>query len=78
MKTAISIPDPLFNKAEEFARRCGMSRSELYVTALAAYLEEHQAEFVTDQLNQLYTAEDSSLDEIIQQLQSLSLFQEEW
>lgn len=30
MKTAISIPDPIFEAAEGFARRLGMSRSELY------------------------------------------------
>ncbi|MEM6753148.1 MAG: ChpI protein, partial [Cyanobacteria bacterium P01_C01_bin.38] len=33
MKTAISIPDPLFEAAEQFAKRLGLSRSELYAMA---------------------------------------------
>jgi metal-responsive CopG/Arc/MetJ family transcriptional regulator len=39
MKTAISIPDLLFDEAEKLAQRLGMSRSELYAKALAAYIE---------------------------------------
>jgi metal-responsive CopG/Arc/MetJ family transcriptional regulator len=38
MKTAISIPEQLFEAAEQFARGRGMSRSELYTTALRQYL----------------------------------------
>jgi len=38
MKTAISIPDDLFATAEQLAARFGVSRSELYVTALRANL----------------------------------------
>jgi hypothetical protein len=33
MKTAISIPDPVFEAAEMFARRTGMSRSQLFTAA---------------------------------------------
>lgn len=39
MKTAISIPDELFERAERMARRSGTSRSELYAQALDAYLQ---------------------------------------
>ena len=39
MKTAISIPDEIFLAAEQLAKRIGSSRSELYATALAAYLK---------------------------------------
>jgi metal-responsive CopG/Arc/MetJ family transcriptional regulator len=35
MKTAISIPDELFNRAEEMARKTGKSRSQLYQEALS-------------------------------------------
>ena len=35
MRTAISIPDDLFESAEELAAELGMSRSQLYATALA-------------------------------------------
>jgi metal-responsive CopG/Arc/MetJ family transcriptional regulator len=38
MKTAISIPDELFSRAEEMARKTGKSRSQLYQEALSEYL----------------------------------------
>jgi len=78
MKTAISIPEPVFEAAEQLAQQLGMSRSELYTTAVASYVEEHLAKHVTEQLNRLYATEDSSLDEVIQQLQTISLPEEEW
>jgi hypothetical protein len=55
-----------------------MSRSELYAKALAAYIEEYRDEDVTDALNLLYDEEDSSLDPILQQMQVMSLPQEDW
>ena len=78
MKTAISIPDPLFDEAEKLAQRLGMSRSELYAKALAAYIEEYRDEDVTDALNLLYDEENASLDPILQQMQLMSLPQEDW
>lgn len=47
MKTAISLPDPLFEKAERAAARLKVSRSELYARALAAYLREHDGDQIT-------------------------------
>ena len=41
MKTAISIPDPIFQAAEEAAARLSMSRSQLYTKAVAAFVEIH-------------------------------------
>ena len=38
MKTAISVPDPLFRQAEREAKRLGVSRSELFTRALRDYL----------------------------------------
>ena len=37
MKTAISLPDELFAAAEKLAERLGVSRSQLYATALAEH-----------------------------------------
>ena len=41
MKTAISIPDNIFESADDLAKRLGLSRSELYVKAIVQYLAEH-------------------------------------
>ncbi|MCB8945981.1 MAG: ribbon-helix-helix protein, CopG family [Ardenticatenaceae bacterium] len=78
MKTAISIPDPLFAEAEKLAQRLGMSRSEFYARALAAYIEEYRDEDVTEALDILYGEESSALDPMLQQMQWLSLSEEEW
>jgi antitoxin MazE6 len=78
MKTAISIPDELFEVAEQFARGRGMSRSELYATALRHYLGEHRGEMVTEQLNEIYGAESSDLDREIAHLQARSLPEDDW
>jgi metal-responsive CopG/Arc/MetJ family transcriptional regulator len=78
MKTAISLPDRLFEEGERVAQQLGMSRSELYATALEVYLEAHRVDHITAQLDELYREEVSVLDEVTQQLQALSLPREEW
>lgn len=54
MKTAISIPDALFQAADQLAARLGLSRSELYARAVADWVAQHQADTVTAQLNAVY------------------------
>ena len=77
-KTAISIPNRVFETAEQLAKRLGMSRSELYSKALVAYLEEHRQEGVTDVLNAIYAKETAALDPAVQHLQFASLPEDEW
>ena len=66
MKTAISLPDPLFRSAERLAKRLKVSRSALYATAIADYVAHHQRKSVTEQLNEVYGegGEDSTLDPV--------------
>lgn len=73
MKTAISIPDPLFQSADSLAERLGLSRSELYVMAIKQYLAEHQRDNVTEALNKVYGKIDSRLGKEISALQLASL-----
>lgn len=47
MKTAISVPDQLFEQADKVSKRLGKSRSELYADALRAYLARHEPEAIT-------------------------------
>lgn len=53
MKTAVSIPDEVFEKAERLARRSNRSRSELYSAALREYLARHAGDEVTEALNRI-------------------------
>lgn len=80
MKTAISIPDKVFEAAERAAATLGMSRSELYVTAVREYIERHGREGITDELNEVYgTYEvDSKLAPALSQMQSASLLKDTW
>ncbi len=80
MKTAISIPDPIFRSAEELAARLGVSRSELYVKAIISLVEKHREDLVTAQLNQVYGpgGEASSLEPEVASIQRRSLKPEKW
>ena len=62
MKTAVSIPDPLFEAADELAARLGISRSELYARALARELASESDESVSARLDVVYADLDSRLD----------------
>jgi antitoxin MazE6 len=78
MKTAISLPDPLFEAAEELAAQLAISRSQLYVRALEAFVLAHRDEAVTAALNRIYEAESSELDPVLASIQSASLSRDEW
>ncbi|MGI8902208.1 MAG: ribbon-helix-helix protein, CopG family [Solirubrobacteraceae bacterium] len=53
MKTAVSIPDELFRRADELAVQLGKSRSQLYREALADYLACRDPSVVTSALNEI-------------------------
>lgn len=78
MKTAVSLPDPLFDAADQLAKRLGISRSELYATAIEEYLKSHRNEGVTETLNRIYREEPSNLDPVIVAIQAASLPRDEW
>ncbi len=78
VKTAISIPEELFESAEQFARGRGMSRSELYAMALRHYLGEHRAGMITERLDEIYGGESGGLDADIARLQARSLPEDDW
>lgn len=73
MKTSVSIPNQLYEKAERAARRLRMSRSELYAKALRAYLDTGRDEAVTEALNKVYLSKGSGLDEGLTRMQFASL-----
>ncbi len=48
MKTAVSVPNTVYQQAESLAERTGRSRSEIYSTALGEYLARHDIAVVTE------------------------------
>jgi metal-responsive CopG/Arc/MetJ family transcriptional regulator len=65
MKTAISLPDELFEEADRLARRLKRSRSRVYADAIREYVARHDSESVTAGLNRVYVAPDASRDPVI-------------
>ena len=53
MKTAVSIPDEVFEKVERLARRAKKSRSEVFSAALREYVARHAPDEVTDAINEV-------------------------
>ncbi len=78
MKTAISIPDDLFDSADELARRMGMSRSRLYAEAVSEYVAKHRDQDITRRLDEVYGEVDSGLPESIRSAQGRSIDRSEW
>lgn len=77
VKTAISIPDGLFGQVEALARRLGLSRSRLFCLAVEQFLSRHAAEEVIAALDRIYAEQQSSLDDRIEELQSLAVAADE-
>lgn len=78
MKTAISIPDALFEKAEELAERLEVSRSQLYARAIAEYAERHSSQRVREKLDEVYGSQESELDPGLALMQLIALPPEKW
>jgi metal-responsive CopG/Arc/MetJ family transcriptional regulator len=80
MKTAISIPDSLFEEAEQLAKTRGWSRSELYANAVTAYVNSERFSGVREKLDAVYgnNEEDSAIDPFLADAQARSLPREKW
>lgn len=80
MKTAISIPDAIFEEAERLAKIRGWSRSELYASAVSAYVKSERFVGVREKLDALYgeNVDDSAMDPVLAMAQARSLPTEKW
>ncbi len=65
MKTAVSIPDDVFDRAERLAKRGRRSRSEVYSSALREYVARHAPEEVTDTMNRVCAEVNDGLDPFV-------------
>ncbi len=52
VKTVISLPDDIFERATAHAQSIGISRSELFVTALRQYFDLHDQAALLSDINQ--------------------------
>jgi predicted transcriptional regulator len=78
MKTAISIPDVVFDEAESLAKRMRVSRSRLYAQAVAAYFAARRRKGVREALDEIYARENTTVDAVLARMQASSLPREKW
>lgn len=79
MKTAISIPDNLFEAAEKLAKRMGISRSELFQRAVTHFLEQQGSDVVREALDRVYAKKTNrDLDPLIRAAGEHILSDDDW
>ena len=78
MKTAVSIPDELFSRAEEMARKTGKSRSRLYQEALSEYLLRRDPGAVTQAMDDALADIDPQSDPWLSEAAHRTLERSEW
>jgi metal-responsive CopG/Arc/MetJ family transcriptional regulator len=78
VKTAVSVPDDLFRKAENAARRLHVSRSELYAKAITAFLKQQDGSAITERLNEVYSRRPAKVDIGLDRAQLKSLEKDDW
>ena len=54
MKTAISLSDSLYEKAEETALYLGIPRSKLFAIALEEFIIRNNGKMITEKINEVY------------------------
>jgi metal-responsive CopG/Arc/MetJ family transcriptional regulator len=65
MKTAISIPDDVFEKADRLAHRSKKSRSQLFSEAVREYVARHSPDDITEAMNRVCDEVGPEKDEFI-------------
>ena len=59
MKTAISLPDDIFRRVDDAAKRMGVSRSEFFARAAERWLDALQEDDTTAAINRAISGLDS-------------------
>ncbi len=78
MKTAISIPDPIFESAERLAERTKKSRSQVYSEAVAEYVDRHDPDTITERINAVCGEVDTRPDPLLTEAARRVLATNEW
>ena len=65
MKTAVSIPDEVFQDAERLARRAKKSRSQVFSEALKEYVARHAPDEVTEAMDRAVVLVSETPDKFI-------------
>lgn len=78
MRTTASIPNDLFHLAETKRKELRLSRSQLYEVAVREFLNRYEAKEITARLNQIYSANDATVDSALMFTQLKALQNDPW
>lgn len=78
MRTAVSIPDDVFEEAERLAGRMQTSRSQLYARALAEFVARHDEDRVTAAMDAVVDEVSAGVDEFTREAARQTLRRVEW
>ena len=78
MKTAVSIPNDLFEGAERLARRTRRSRSRLFSDALREYLAHHTLDNITELMDKALAQIGTGKDTFVSSAAQRALRQIDW
>ena len=78
MKTAVSIPDDVFEDAERLASRLHTSRSKLYARALAEFVARHDDDRVTALMDEAVSEAGGPRDAFVTAAARQSMQRAEW
>jgi predicted transcriptional regulator len=78
MKTAVSIPDDVFEDAERLASRLHTSRSKLYARALAEFVARHDDDRVTALMDEAVSEAGGQRDAFLTAAARQSMQRAEW
>ena len=78
MKTAISVPNEVFQLSEKLAKKLKVSRSAIFAMGVRKLAEEHDEDEIIAQINRVCEKVDTSLDPTVRQYQNRILQREKW
>jgi len=78
MKTAVSVPQDVFERAERLARREGRSRSDVYSAALREYVARHAPDEIVDALDRVVAEVGAESDAFVAAAARRTLASSEW
>jgi len=78
MTTSISVPDPVFQEAEQLAERLEKTLDQLYTEALVEYLARRNPDTITERLNEVYDSVEEPEDRFVSETARDVLRRVEW
>ena len=78
MKTAVSVPDEVFEEADRLAQRLRKSRSQLYSDAVREYVARHDTEIVTRSWSEACRAAEGESDAFMREAARRLLKRNKW